>query len=333
MKKITMFVLLLTVMVFSLNAEIFRVNDTPTAYAPYATIGEAITVAVAGDTILVEGGDYSGFSVDKCLTILGPGNIMLTGANWNNSRAKITNSVSLTSGSEGTIISGFYFYYQGYSSGTLSISANNITIENSSFYYHYKISVNTATDIDIKRCWDLKLYLGTSSNVNCYNSKLIELQNNGSELFLFNNIITCGEVSVQNTYAYNNIFTSTIFSIESSTNIDNIFQYNVCAGDFLSPYLNNILDVNMAAQFTQGPNDTYYELTNDSVAIGAGMNGEDCGMFGGVTPYKPDGIPWQIPTIIEFEVTESANSINVQIGAKNNPSPTNPAPRSRSRRD
>ena len=322
MKKITMLTLFLVVMVFSLNAEIFRVNNTPTAFAPYSSIDAAVTAATAGDTILVEGGDYSYsiYYLRKSLTILGPGNSYSNNANWNNSRARILGDMNIQSGAEGTIISGFGSLH-------IQISCNNVTIENSIG----TITSNGATDLNIRRCI-VNLDL-SGGNVICHNCKISTLENS-SELYLFNNVITMNySANVQNTYAYNNIFTSSGFAINQSTNIDNIFQYNVCAGDFLSPFMNNILNVNMDTQFTQGPNDTYYELTNDSVAIGAGMNGEDCGMFGGVTPYTPDGLPWQIPTITEFEVTESANSINVQIGAKNNPSPTNSAPESDTKRD
>jgi len=321
MKKITMLAIFLVVIVGSLNAEILRVNNTPTAYAPYSSIDAAVTAATAGDTILVESGTYSNFTVDKSLTILGLG---YNATNWNNSIAYIDGAVSILGGSDGTVISGFLF------DGYINIHSNNslILIENCK---NFQIFFNTVTDITVRRCLDVELIILSTSaqNVKCYNNKINALSNPGGEVFIFNNIIRGnGEHTIRNTYAYNNIFYDINFSINPSTDIDNIFQYNVCAGNFLSPYLNNILDVNMSTQFTSN-----FELAFDSVAIGAGMNGEDCGMYGGVTPFTPGGTPWQIPTITEFEVAESENSINVQIGAKNNPSPTNSAPETNSKRD
>jgi len=251
MKKYTMLAMFLVVIVVSLNAEILRVNDTPTAYAPYSSISAAVNAASAGDTILVEGGGYGSFQVDKSLTILGLG---YNGTNWNNSIAYLDGYVTLQPGSNGTIISGFHFVPY---TGGMNINSNNILIENINFNTRL-VGVNAgATDITIRRCFDVRLSLSTCLNVICHNNKIIDISSSSvSELFLFNNIITVGgSVSVQNTYAYNNIFTDSDFSISSSTNINNIFQYNVCAGNFLSPYLNNILDVNMATQFSAG-----YEL-------------------------------------------------------------------------
>ena len=61
-------------------------------------------------------------------------------------------------------------------------------------------------------------------------------------------------------------------------------------------------------------------LKTGSPAIGAGMNGVDCGIFGGNQPYVLSGIP-PIPSIFEINYTavgSSAVPIQVNLKAKTN---------------
>ncbi len=64
--------------------------------------------------------------------------------------------------------------------------------------------------------------------------------------------------------------------------------------------------------------DGQYQLKQGSPAIGAGYDGEDCGAFGGATPYILSGLP-AIPAIYFFispAVGSSATGLSVQIKAK-----------------
>lgn len=69
------------------------------------------------------------------------------------------------------------------------------------------------------------------------------------------------------------------------------------------------------------PNADKWELTSNSLAIGAGVNGEDCGPFSGTAPYIPSGIP-AIPSIYYFKGPAVVSTVNtglpVQIKVKAN---------------
>jgi len=63
-----------------------------------------------------------------------------------------------------------------------------------------------------------------------------------------------------------------------------------------------------------------WQLRSGSPAIGAGLDGVDCGMFGGSTPYVLSGIP-AIPSIYYFIAPGSASGaegLQVEIKARAN---------------
>ncbi|OPZ96628.1 MAG: hypothetical protein BWY70_01710 [Bacteroidetes bacterium ADurb.Bin408] len=84
---------------------------------------------------------------------------------------------------------------------------------------------------------------------------------------------------------------------------------------------NCLFSATFSPQFVNVPNVadfsyTYnYHLSDTSVAIGAGMNGTDCGIYGGDNPYKDGAVPLnphiqfkQIPT-----ATDSQGKLNIQV--------------------
>jgi hypothetical protein len=65
--------------------------------------------------------------------------------------------------------------------------------------------------------------------------------------------------------------------------------------------------------------DSQYQLKAGSPAIGAGLSGEDCGMFGGNTPYRLSGLP-NIPSVyfLGAPTTSNGNTLPVTISVKTN---------------
>jgi len=65
--------------------------------------------------------------------------------------------------------------------------------------------------------------------------------------------------------------------------------------------------------------DGQWQLKEGSPAIGAGLSGEDCGMFGGNTPYHLSGLP-NIPSIYKLSMpsTSNGNTLPVTISVKTN---------------
>ena len=80
----------------------------------------------------------------------------------------------------------------------------------------------------------------------------------------------------------------------------------------------NQQNVNMTTVFVgTGSTDGQWQLSAGSPALGAGVDGVDCGMFGGDYPYKLSGLP-SVPAIYYHEQTiDNVNQqLNVTIKAK-----------------
>jgi hypothetical protein len=114
----------------------------------------------------------------------------------------------------------------------------------------------------------------------------------------------------------NNIFNGTAYctgmvcenNIGGISGSNNIVRNNVALSDMNTLFM------------LTGNEDAKYILKEGSPAKGAGVNGVDCGIFGGDEPYVLSGIP-PIPTIYEAIVPSTATSnggLPVKIKAKTN---------------
>jgi hypothetical protein len=109
-----------------------------------------------------------------------------------------------------------------------------------------------------------------------------------------------GQIYIFDGYVQNNIFRGEVF-VYGSNNIVS----------------NNVTDNGQVFVGT-GSTDGQWQLKPGSPAIGAGVGGVDCGMFGGDSPYVLSGIP-SIPTIYFFNAPlEGGNQLPVQIKIKSN---------------
>lgn len=121
-----------------------------------------------------------------------------------------------------------------------------------------------------------------------------------------NNIqIICGQAGCYNTDgSYPNV---------TQNNIGNTTQFGTLNG--------NQQNVNMTDVFTYTNNESYdnhYMLKAGSPAIGAGVTGEDCGAYGGSTPYYRSGLP-KVPSIYDAYIPATATTstgIDINIKAK-----------------
>ncbi len=106
---------------------------------------------------------------------------------------------------------------------------------------------------------------------------------------------------------------SGLFSHYSTSTYNN----NISNSDQFGTENSNHENIDMETVFVgSGSTDGQWQLTDDSPAIGAGINGEDCGMFGGNTPYKLSGIPSEIPVIYELNVPPSGFNMSIELKAK-----------------
>lgn len=293
------------------NATVRRVNNTPNINVPYANLTAAYNAAVDGDTIYIEGTtiDYGNLSVYKRLVFIGSGYFLNqnpeTQANQNPSTVT---SIYFYAGSSGSKVLGLtintYLYFavsgQDYVIRRNSInSLYNIATVSNSYFEQNMINVSNG------------FFLNTLFRNNFMSTGSISSNNNS--LFLTNNVIysmTFTMVELRNNIIYSSL-------VVSGCN----FYNNVCSSTQAPAGNGNLLNVAMTDVFvcwascTAYSSDARYQLKAGSPAIGAGTNGEDCGMFGGTDPYVLSGMP-PIPAIYNFNYNFNNSTITVDMKVK-----------------
>lgn len=310
------------------NAQnILRVNNTPGANAPYTSLATAIAAAGVNDIILLEGSvtSYGTHTITKKVTIIGPGYFLTenTGLQTTLSEA-ILDDLNLNAGANGSKISGLSFS----TGGNININVvSNIEVTNNrvgSPSYGGQIGLfGTGSNILVKGNY-MRTFYGNSTHTgvivsNNYissqaviNSGLITFSNNVCNLN--------GTTAFIGSVVQNNIFIGFPVTFNSSTYTNNLFQQGTIAG--ADP--TNVFNVVVASLFlglTGNTIDTQWRLKAGSPAIGAGIGGVDCGMYGGVTPYKPSGIATGQHTIHNLIVPATViqnGTLNVKVSAKVN---------------
>lgn len=314
-------------------ARILIVNNTPgapTGYDYFTTVQAAHNNAGSGDTIYIIGSSttYAGFSVSKKLIIIGPGYLLTENPNTqaNPNPAMISGDINFNSGASGSILTGISVVDDYH---TINIYESNITIkrnklstsENCIFISSNVGNVIVAQNYMTTR-WSNNQVIRISNNVqnviisNNYienlveNGKAIEISSSTSAV-VKNNIIK-GNFIVYNSQIQNNIMRGGTFSGSNNivlNNMGNSTQFGTSNG--------NQSNVNMSLVFVgTGSTDGQWQLKTGSPAIGAGADGVDCGIFGGVTPYILSGLP-PIPAIYFFDApTSGSNSKGLPIHIK-----------------
>jgi hypothetical protein len=137
-----------------------------------------------------------------------------------------------------------------------------------------------------------------------------------------NNIIGSSAMSISNFIIKNNICTDgqwqTTFIGSNNTISNNISAANgglpTGNGNQNNVYMSDVF-VGLSGNSTDGQ----YQLKTGSPAIGAGLNSEDCGIFGGTTPYHLSGLP-KVPSVyfLSAPATSNGPSLSVTISVKTN---------------
>jgi len=298
--------------------------------ADFSTLEEAIDNANAGDTIYVYPGNYNlEGGLTKPLAIVGPGYRRsengLVSDNLNTGSAQFSNFNILLN-----------------LNGAASISGCLIS----------SINIVAAADVKIERCY-------ISRNIEVASSSNIVLRQNfiyadGASslksdfegvdgLVFYNNIFNRRDTfrvdEISSSLIMHNVFgsSSRAFVINNSMVKNNVFEFRNAIS--LSSINNSIVDHNIKFNGSCfGTNcqvysslvfvspegisfDGQYQLSANSTARGAGVNGVDCGVFGGDFPYQLSGLP-PIPLIYDLDMPDNAQTgtplnVNVKVKAQN----------------
>lgn len=329
MKNKIFFSVLLAALIAS-NAQsqtIRRVSNALDAGAPYSTIQDALTAAVNGDIILVEGSPtaYSGaISLTKQVTIQGPGYFLdqNIGLQANLNEASM-GSISFNAGSAGSTV-------RGMRTAGIIVNVSNITFSNN--YMVGLLDINTASNNIVISGNYASSIIRSFANVtsllvsNNYLGGGISFSLSVTVLgVVTNNVIALGGSGyyLQNSTITNNIFLATGTTIGNTLNstIQNNVFVSASQADADATNVFGATAANLFVGLTGNTTDTQWKLKPGSLAIGAGAGGTDCGMYGGTTPYKISGIMTGQPTITNFTTpgTVPANgTLNVKVSAKVN---------------
>jgi hypothetical protein len=307
-------------------AAVITVDANHPSAGMYKNLQNAHDAANSGDTILVYpfAGKYSGIAVKKRLRIVGRGWYDVAGKNISTA---ISGSMIFSEGSDGSSLEGFEYDYG------VDIDANNITIKR-----------NDLNNIDISSG-----HVGTVVIQNYIKTKgciAINVEKN-NEVFISNNII----YEYEDTYGYDwkcedygilasdnsitiNIVHNVIAGYDYSLSVyksnyyvanniiiggwikpkdHNGFHNNICHTDQLYTSHGNMINVDMNTVYGS----SWYQLKENSPAIGNGTNGVDIGIHGGSTPFVLGGYP-SIPRIVDIEADHlgtKSHGLDVKIKA------------------
>ncbi len=330
---------------------ILRVNNIPGINAPYTTIQAAVAAASAGDIILVEGSptayNVGAFDLTKKVILRGPGfflNENITVQASQNPATINSTSFFFSPGSDGSTVSGLSFINM-----KIDVKTSNITISNNYFGTGtLNIALTNASPATnllisgnymiINSSYNIQATGSTYTNVIVSNNYFFNqisgwpggLNNIAWQGHVFgtikNNIFIAQNASndFSNCDVVNNIFlnnnANVIGNTTNSTIRNNIFlgpsQTNADATNIF-----NAVQANLFIGLTGNTTDTQWKLKPGSAAIGAGALGEDCGIYGGITPYKISGVAAGLPAITAVNVPASVPQngvLNVKVSAKVN---------------
>lgn len=326
----------------------YRVNNSGLGDPDYTTIPDAIAAAADNDTLYIEGTPvhYDGFTLTKPLVMIGPGYFLgdnpETQANPNS--AIIKRSV-FDAGCEGSIIIGLYFYdgimgdasaitinadniifkrnriqsdqysdYHGYTNYTITISPS---VSGISFIQNYITRTNTGNGYNVRILENCSAIIFTNNYLFSQGGNSINMSSTSSAQII-NNVIE-GAMIVKNSTLFNNIMISGTFAqtdCSISNNIGNSTQFDLPAN------LQDV-DMNLVFDLTNPSRDGKYQLIDDpsNPALGYGATGEDCGMFGGMDPYRLSGLP-PVPAIYFFYGSSTGSNtdglpVNLKIKSNN----------------
>lgn len=293
---------------------LIRVNNNAGADPDYLTLQEANDNANNGDTIYMEGSatTYSGADISKSLTIIGPGFFLSENDSTqaNGLEANIYGQINFNAGSAGSVITG------------IKVSSVNITVDDIVISRCY-IGGNIVFSSNIDNILILQNYVGGSISTlggiitngiisnNILNNGISTYSTSGP-LQVVNNVSfgNYASISVYNSSIANNILSNTNNIINENTG--NTITNNLLARDGTNANGNqyNVVMANVFVDFNGNlgySTDGKWQLKPGSPAIGAGVSGVDCGVFGGPTPYVLSGLP-AVPRIYEAAIAGTAYS-------------------------
>jgi hypothetical protein len=298
-----------------LYAHKWRINNS-SVNANFTQIHQAVASSsvVNGDTLYVEGSafNYEDVSITKRLVIIGPGYFLgendSTQANLN---AAAVSSMNFYSNSKGSVLMGItvssYLNVRDTSIVVKRCKINQTSLQNCA---NCLIIQNVLNTLSISNAMNIIVSNNLFTSADGYN---IDLNIYSSASAVVTNNIFKGPQIMNNTTLRNNIATGLGGTGNEIVSLINcISDHNLGASTQYGTSGSNQQNVDMSQVFVNtASSDGKYKLKAGSPAIGAGVDGVDCGIYGGNYPYVLSGMP-EVPAIWYLNV----NGSNVTVKAK-----------------
>jgi hypothetical protein len=304
----------MAIAMMQMNAQNQIVAEHQGQTSVFESLAEAVSSAQAGDTLYLSGGNFSanGINFNKPIHLVGAGydqdSTSATGSTY------LGGMLFLQTLSSGCSLEGIYFI-NGISSDESSILSNIRIVR---CHIPSLVFSGTTSNIVISHCVIAGFRGGNNSMTNntienciVYASGL----NGFNEGNIFNNNVFVAHPTngfsvsaVSSCIFRNNLFMGELVNANNQSIKNNLFENNITthSSDFCSVFgqgsnicSNNIFDVaenSLFENFSSYSFSEYFEqdfhLLPGSVAIAAGVNGSDCGIYGGENPFKEGGVPF-----------------------------------------
>ncbi len=151
---------------------------------------------------------------------------------------------------------------------------------------------------------------------------VFNISNDASSGLIQNCVFATPSVIIGNTLKGSWLFNNNISQMPVLLGAGIIYNNNLCTGTQIPSGNGNLQNQTWANIFTlTGSTDARYTLKTGSTAIGAGVGGTNCGIFGGTTPYRLSGIP-SVPTIYSLTSPQgtipAGNTVQINLSTRSN---------------
>lgn len=314
MKKLLLLALFLVSQItFAQN--ILRVNNTTgvKGVGVYDSFDAAQKAAVNGDIIYLDPSStsYGSITITKKLTVIGNGFHLANNTNASfDRRTAILTGVTFNSGSQNTNLIGLHI------TGTISVNVENISVKRCRLDYptyvyadRFSLIQSLVTTSSVSGSYSKKSSNCIFSNNIFLNSSTVTYFSGAS---IVNNVFELGGYTfydLEGCIFSNNIIDTGTYTtgIFYKTAIGNTISNNICTSPAGLPSgSGNVNDVNISTIFKiSNPWDDIntleanLQLADNSPAKTAGAGKTPIGIYAGVNPYIPSGLP-NIPTVTTF---------------------------------
>lgn len=313
------------------EAKIWRVDNnggSPGNFTSAQAAHDAAAV-VTNDTLYFNGSgtSYGSLTMTKRLYLFGPGYFLAQNPQTQAvSNTAYIDYLYINPGSSGSMVTGLEMFHCSINANNIVFKRNKVTrngcaqavmvgnsnaVSNLIFVQNWIENTGCTTGMQI---W------GGCSNVIVKNNWLRAVNTGNWGLYSDSNVdlgqnIIYGRLYTVNSTVYNNI----MYDGGNVNGSGNSYLNNLGDGTQFPAGNGNQQNHAIASVIVNsGSTDGQYQLKAGSPAIGAGVTGEDIGMFGGSDPYKLSGLP-AIPAIWFFSAPSSgsgAGGLQIQIKAK-----------------